>query len=412
MPVITIFSASQCHADEIARLVADRLGYQLLTEDSLLSEATSRFGLAREKLDRAMHGPRSVFNRLTREKERSIAYLRSAMAESIKDGDIVYQGFAGHLLPKSLTNVLRVCLVAKQSYRIGRIRAGDSSLPEKEAKKVLAREDEARQQWTLHLFGLSPWDKSLYDVFLPMDSTTVEAAVDEISANALKPPLRTTPASQKAMKDFLLDCQVYVTLVEEGHDVDVSSSAGEVTLTINRYVMRLDHYEAELKKLVSGMDGVVKVNTKVGPHYNQPNIYPKLDLPKKILLVDDEKEFVHALSERLQTRNLESAVVYDGEEALSVMQADAPEVMVLDLKMPGIDGLEVLRRVKRDHPETEVIILTGHGSEQEQKLAEDLGAFAYLNKPVDIDVLAETMKNAYARIAERQGKASPEEGDS
>ena len=131
-------------------------------------------------------------------------------------------------------------------------------------------------------------------------------------------------------------------------------------------------------------------------------------MPKKILLVDDEKEFVHTLSERLQTRNLDSAVVYDGEQALSVLETEAPEVMVLDLKMPGIDGLEVLRRVKRDHPATEVIILTGHGSEQEEKLAEELGAFAYLNKPVDIDVLAETMKKAYAEI---EKKSKPDSGD-
>ena len=119
------------------------------------------------------------------------------------------------------------------------------------------------------------------------------------------------------------------------------------------------------------------------------------DFTPKILLVDDEKEFVLTLSERLETRNLGSAVAYDGEEALSILETDAPDVMVLDLKMPGIDGLEVLRRVKQEKPGTEVIILTGHGSEQEQRRATELGAFAYLEKPVNIDVLAKTMKQAY-----------------
>jgi CheY-like chemotaxis protein len=400
MPVISIFSASHCHGDEVAEQVAERLGYRLLTKETLLSEAASRFKTSEQKLDRAMHGPRSVFNRLTQEKERSVAYLRSALAELIKDDDVVHRGYAGHLLPKSLTNVLRVCLVAKQDYRLKEA-VESEGLSEKEAKKLIAGEDKTRLQWTLYLFGLSPYEKSLYDIFLPMDDTSVEQAVDEIVENAKKPPLQTTPASQKAVQDFLLDCQIYVTLVEAGHEVEVHSSAGVVNLTINRYVLRLEHLEEELKKIVSAIPGVRKVNTKVGPHFHQPNIYPKLDLPKKILLVDDEKEFVHTLSERLQTRNLESAVVYDGEEALSVMETDAPEVMVLDLKMPGIDGLEVLRRVKRDHPETKVIILTGHGSEQEEKLADELGAFAYLHKPVDIDVLAETMKKAYAEIEKK-----------
>jgi len=73
-------------------------------------------------------------------------------------------------------------------------------------------------------------------------------------------------------------------------------------------------------------------------------------------------------------------------------------VMVLDLKMPGIDGIEVLRRAKRDQPKIEIIILTGHGSDREREIALELGAFAYLQKPVDIDILAQTMKGAYRKI--------------
>ncbi len=89
-----------------------------------------------------------------------------------------------------------------------------------------------------------------------------------------------------------------------------------------------------------------------------------------------------------------------------MIESDEPEVMVLDLKMPGIDGLEVLRRVKRTHPLTEVIILTGHGSDKEKRLAKELGAFAYLQKPVDIEELTETMKAAYRRLEEsRTGRA-------
>ena len=123
-------------------------------------------------------------------------------------------------------------------------------------------------------------------------------------------------------------------------------------------------------------------------------------MPPKILLVDDEKDFVHTLSERLETRNIESSVVYNGEEALDFVKDDEPDVMVLDLMMPGIDGLEVLRRVKRDHPYVEVIILTGHGSDREETLANELGAFAYLHKPVDLDILARTMKEAYQKVSD------------
>ncbi|MBI5489391.1 MAG: response regulator [Deltaproteobacteria bacterium] len=400
MAVITVFGATHCRSEEVVRGVAERLGVKVVDNAVLLAHAARRFQLSAERLDRAMHGTRSVFNRLTREKERGIAYLQFGLAELVQPDGVAYHGFASHLLPRSLTHVLRVCLVAKLEHRAATAAAA-LGVTVREAEKLLARDDEAAAQWTLHLSGLGPWSAGQYDIVLPMDATPVERAVELIAENAAKPALRTTPLARKAMDDFLLSCRVNVTLVDEGHDVDVTADGDAVLLTINRYVMRLEHHERELVRIASRVPGVKSVTTKVGPHFSQPNIYPKADfLPTKILLVDDEKEFVETLSERLQTRNIESAIAYDGEQALAIFQDDAPEVMVLDLKMPGIDGLEVLRRVKRDHPATEVIILTGHGSPAEAELAKELGAFAYLEKPVDVDVLADTMKAAYRKIGE------------
>ena len=100
----------------------------------------------------------------------------------------------------------------------------------------------------------------------------------------------------------------------------------------------------------------------------------------------------------LLMRDMGSAVAYDGESALEVVREDEPDVMILDLKMPGIDGIEVLRRVKESQPEIEVIILTGHGSDADKKTCLDLGAFAYLQKPVDVEVLGETIKRANEKI--------------
>jgi DNA-binding NtrC family response regulator len=107
----------------------------------------------------------------------------------------------------------------------------------------------------------------------------------------------------------------------------------------------------------------------------------------KILLVDDEKEFVQSLSERLELRDLKAEVAHDGEQALAAVQEKEPDVMVLDLRMPGIDGMEVLRKVKQAHPNVRVIVLTGHGADKDEEMARNLGAYAYLKKPVDIDQL-------------------------
>ncbi len=161
----------------------------------------------------------------------------------------------------------------------------------------------------------------------------------------------------------------------------------------------MERYKQRLTDLVSKASGVKNITVRLGPKYSVPSINPwaNIEGQPKVLLVDDEKEFVHTLSERLKTRDLESSVAYDGEQALEILKEDVPDVMVLDLMMPGIDGIEVLRRIKRDHPEVEVIILTGHGSEREKALAQELGAFAYLQKPVNIDHLAKVMREAYSK---------------
>lgn len=117
----------------------------------------------------------------------------------------------------------------------------------------------------------------------------------------------------------------------------------------------------------------------------------------KILLVDDEQEFVKTLAERIQLRDLGSDIALNGEEALELVKDQVPDVMVLDLRMPGIDGMEVLKRVRKEYPEVQVIILTGHGTHKDEKEARKLGAYEYFQKPVDVDKLVKTIKDAYRR---------------
>jgi len=119
------------------------------------------------------------------------------------------------------------------------------------------------------------------------------------------------------------------------------------------------------------------------------------------LVVDDEREFAQTLSDRLIMRDVGSAVAYDGESALDLVSKDEPEIMILDIKMPGINGIEVLRRVKQTNPDIQVIILTGHGTKADRELCIKLGAFAFLEKPVKLEVLSATIKNAKDKIMAR-----------
>jgi DNA-binding NtrC family response regulator len=134
----------------------------------------------------------------------------------------------------------------------------------------------------------------------------------------------------------------------------------------------------------------------------------------KVLMVDDEEDFVKALAERMKMRDLDSNVALNGEEALQLLQEDqVPDVMVLDLRMPGIDGMEVLRRVRQAYPQVQVIILTGHGTERDEEEAKRLGAFAYLQKPVELEKLIQTLKDAYKKKIEdsMMAAAFAEEGE-
>jgi len=117
----------------------------------------------------------------------------------------------------------------------------------------------------------------------------------------------------------------------------------------------------------------------------------------RLLLVDDEEEYVRTMAARLAMRDVSSRVALSGEEALKAVAAEPPDVMVLDLRMPGIDGMEVLERVRTEHPRVQVIILTGHGSEREEQEARRLGAFEYLQKPTDARQLLKTVRAAWKK---------------
>jgi CheY-like chemotaxis protein/cytidylate kinase len=396
--IISIFSGSYCHGEETADAVARELHYERGDEE-LVRLASQRSGVSHQKLVRAMHGPPPFFNRLTREREKNLAQLRVALAELVGKDNLVLHGFAGHLLPQTITHVLRVCLIANFDQRVA-LAQKQAGLSQKDAAKVVNKDDAERIRWTHLLFGKDPYSESLYDILVPMHTTSVSQAAAIICENARKDAVQTTEAARRSVADFLLAARVNAVLTDKGYDVEVTATGGHINIGINKFVTRLEHHEKKLEALARQVEGVTSVKSAPGSKFVPPPLVGPADIevPTKILLVDDEREFVHTLSERLQTRQLESEVVYDGEQALAVLESEPPEVMVLDLKMPGIDGIEVLRRVKQSHPQVEVIILTGHGSDREERLAYELGAFAYLKKPVNIDLLAQTMRDAYRKI--------------
>ncbi len=114
----------------------------------------------------------------------------------------------------------------------------------------------------------------------------------------------------------------------------------------------------------------------------------------RVLLVDDEVEFLEPIATRLSRRGLECTSVTSGEQALAALGGAPFDCAIVDVRMPGMDGLELLRRMRRGWPQMSVILLTGHASIELGTKGMELGAFEYLLKPVDIDDLVDTVLRA------------------
>ena len=119
--------------------------------------------------------------------------------------------------------------------------------------------------------------------------------------------------------------------------------------------------------------------------------------PIKVLLVDDEVEFRDTLLKRMRKRRVNVFPAATGEEALAFLEGASVDVVVLDVKMPGMDGIEALRRIKKRHPLVEVIMLTGHASVEVAIQGMEIGAFDYLMKPMDIDELLFKVQDAHEK---------------
>ena len=114
----------------------------------------------------------------------------------------------------------------------------------------------------------------------------------------------------------------------------------------------------------------------------------------RVLIVDDEEELVTTIAERLQIRGIQAETAIDGETALKMIEANPPQVVVLDVMMPGIGGIEILKRMNAQNLQIPVILLTGYGSAEQGKEGMELGAFDYLMKPCDLNMLISKIQEA------------------
>ncbi len=128
-----------------------------------------------------------------------------------------------------------------------------------------------------------------------------------------------------------------------------------------------------------------------------------IKIPTKVLIVDDEQDFVEMFSMRLQEAGEKIFTAFSGQEGLDKLAQERIDVVILDIKMPGMDGIETLKEIKKKYPLVEVILLTGHGTAETAVEGMKVGAFDYLMKPADFDDITAKL------IAARERKDEQEE---
>jgi len=131
----------------------------------------------------------------------------------------------------------------------------------------------------------------------------------------------------------------------------------------------------------------------------------------KVLLVDDEEEFVDVLSQRLEARGFAVNTAFNGDEAIAAIEEHDVDVVILDVQMPGRNGIDTLQEIKRLRPITEVIILTGHGTVETAIQGMKLGSYDYLMKPTNTEELVDKINRGHQRKKDQEDRIRQAEVD-
>jgi len=201
MAIITISRGSYHRGREVAEKVAQKLGYECLSRDILL-EASEEFNIPEIKLIRAIQDAPSILDRLTRQKEKYVAYIRAALLKHVQKDNVVYHGLFGHFFLQDIPHVLKVRIVADLEARVAD-EVKREGISESKAREVLMKDDEERRKWALQLYGADWWDATLYDLVIHLKTIKVDDAVDLLYHIVQLPGFQTTPESQEAINNLM-----------------------------------------------------------------------------------------------------------------------------------------------------------------------------------------------------------------
>ncbi|WP_300668240.1 AAA family ATPase [Desulfoluna sp.] len=254
MPIITI-SRSFCSKGKlVAEKVASTLSYQCISREILL-EASEQFNVPEIKLARAIHDGPTVYERFSHGKEGYIAFIKAALLNRLKTGDIVYHGLAGHFFVQDIPHILKIRLLADKEARIIEEMAREN-VTESVAQKRLAKDDKERCDWSTYLYKIDTRDPELYDLTLNLKQVSVEDCVTMILSALKLPYFRDTEDAKVTLENLALSATIKATIVHKYYNAEVSSQAGNVVIKLPEPVAQIEKTKDDLKSLIKNIEGI------------------------------------------------------------------------------------------------------------------------------------------------------------
>lgn len=254
MSIITISRSFCSKGKVVAEKVAQAMGYECISREVLL-EASEQFNVPEIKLARAIHDGPTIYDRFSHGKERYIAFIKSALLNRLKKGDIVYHGLAGHFFIQDVPHILKVRLLEDMESRVAE-KMERENVTEAVARKGIAKDDKERYNWSTSLYKIDTRDADLYDLLINHRYISVENSVD-IICNTLKLPyFKETERAKAQLEDLALSASIKAVIVNKYYSAEVTSKAGKVVIKLPEPVSQVEKTKNEMKSLIEGTQGI------------------------------------------------------------------------------------------------------------------------------------------------------------
>ena len=269
MPIITISRGTFSGGEELAACLAERLGYPSVSRE-VLFDASEQFGISGSALQAAMVHPPSILERLKRDRDRYLAFVRAALCQHAKAGDLIYHGHAGHHLLAGIRHLIRVRVVADIGFRI-KAAMERQHMTGHEAEVYIRKVDNERRKWTRFLYGVDWDDPANYDIVLNLEHLGLEGACDLVVRTARLEQFQVTSESREAMEDLALSSFVVAALAsdERTAEADLRVQAKQGVVTVEGLVKRSEEVTS-VPEVLRNVEGIVKLINDVA--YTPP--YP------------------------------------------------------------------------------------------------------------------------------------------